>query len=190
MLDKILAWDKAWLLAWNSFISRSNFWGTVAKFTAGALIYLVPIILFIVWFFSAAAKKVALRAVLAGGIGLIIAKIIGPALNRPRPFETSGVNEFLFHRPDYSFPSDHAILLFAMAFSFLFSGYKRLAIFMFILAFVIIASRIAVGVHYPSDIIAGALIGLIISWLVHLLDRPLAIVYNFLINIAKKIKLA
>lgn len=137
------------------------------------------------------SKKVALRATFAGLVAWLLASnIIGRAINRPRPFESSGVHEILFHRPTYSFPSDHAAFLFALSFSFWLSGYKKLATVVFIASLLIGAARIAVGVHFPSDIISGAILGIFIARLIHLFDRPLEIVYNFIINIAKSTKLA
>jgi len=200
MIDKILSSDQAWLIAWNNFANSSHFWLVFSKLIAEYLIYLVPVILIVLWFWPVSpsasrggpreSKKAALKAVLAGGVGLSIAKVIGPIINRPRPFEGGSIHEILFHRPDYSFPSDHAILLFALTFSFWLSGYKKLAIVMFGLSLFISAARIAVGVHFPSDIISGGILGIFIAWIIHLLDRPLQIVYNFLIKIATSIRLA
>jgi undecaprenyl-diphosphatase len=133
---------------------------------------------------------VALRALFSSGLGLGLAMVIGKSLNRPRPFEAGGVQEILFHRPDYSFPSDHATLLFALAMSFYLSGYKKLAYLMLVLGITIGAARVMAGVHYPSDIIAGALVGIIAAYLLKLLDPIMDHVYRFIISLAKKIRLA
>jgi len=201
MIDKILSLDQAWLIAWNNFANSSHFWLVFSKLIAEYLIYLVPVILIVLWFWPVSpgasrggpreSKKVALRATFAGLVAWLLASnIIGRAINRPRPFESSGVHEILFHRPTYSFPSDHAAFLFALSFSFWLSGYKKLATVVFIASLLIGAARIAVGVHFPSDIISGAILGIFIARLIHLFDRPLEIVYNFIINIAKSTKLA
>ena len=191
MIDKILSFDQAWLIAWNNFANSSHFWLKSIKFIAECLIYLVPVMLIILWFWKAESKKVALRATFAGLVAWLIASnIIGRLINRPRPFESLDVHELIFHRPTYSFPSDHAAFLFALCFSFWLSGYKKIALAIFILAIIIGAARIAVGVHFPSDIIAGGILGIFIAWLIELLDRPLRIVYNLLIRIARLIKLA
>lgn len=191
MYQKLLNFDKNWLTSWNNFANSSFAMQYFFKILAEYLIYLSPLILVILWFWQAVAKKVALRATLSGLLSwLLVSSVIGRLIARPRPFENGFVKELFFHRPTYSFPSDHTAFLIAVAFSFWLSGYKRLSLFMFILAGIISLSRIAAGIHYPSDIFGGALIGLIVSWLVWLFDRPLDYLYNFLINIARKLRLA
>jgi undecaprenyl-diphosphatase len=61
-----------------------------------------------------------------------------------------------------SFPSSHAVNMFAAAAVFAY-GYRRWAWAFYTLAGVIAFSRIYVGVHYPSDAVGGALIGLLIG---------------------------
>lgn len=64
----------------------------------------------------------------------------------------------------YSFPSNHAINNFAAAafFSKLFPRYK---VVLFVTASLVAISRVYLGLHYPSDIIAGAGIGLIFGYI-------------------------
>jgi undecaprenyl-diphosphatase len=190
MFSKLLDWDKKWLVSWNNLAESSGFLKASVKFTAQYLIYLLPIIFVILWFYSAQAKKVALRAVASAGLGLGITMIIGKSINRPRPFESGGVQEILFHRPDYSFPSDHTTVLVAIAVSFYLSGYKKLSYLMFILATIISVARIAAGVHYPSDILAGAVVGIAAAFIIKALDGPLEYVYQFIIGIARRLMLA
>jgi undecaprenyl-diphosphatase len=59
---------------------------------------------------------------------------------------------------DPSFPSGHAAGSFACA-AFLLAKHRRLGIALFALAIAVAASRVALGVHYPSDVMAGALLG-------------------------------
>ena len=95
-----------------------------------------------------------------------------------------------YHRPSYSFPSDHAAALFAVCFSLWLSGYKKLALFIFILALLMSIARIAAGLHWPSDILGGIVVGFSSAYLIWILDKSLNNIYNFLIGIARKLRLA
>ena len=66
-----------------------------------------------------------------------------------------------------SFPSTHTIFVFAMAVSLWLSEYKKIALPLIIFAFVLGFSRVAVGVHYPFDILGGIALGIVIPILVH-----------------------
>lgn len=180
--------DQNILLYLNNLVKN---WGFVNKFFAEYLIYATPIVLLWLWFYDFKAKKVALRAFTSVILAWpIIAYFVGKFFNRPRPFEVGGIQELLFHRPTYSFPSDHAAAIFALAASFWFSGYKKLGGAFFFGGIVICFFRVATGIHWPSDIVAGALIGILAAWIVDLLDKPLNMIYEFIIKIMQKIKLA
>ncbi|MCF8239930.1 MAG: phosphatase PAP2 family protein [Melioribacteraceae bacterium] len=84
---------------------------------------------------------------------------------RARPCNVlDDVNILVVCTGSYSFPSSHAVNNFAVAafFSMLYPNYKKA---LFITAFLVALSRPYVGVHYPSDIIIGALIGYGIGYL-------------------------
>ena len=64
-----------------------------------------------------------------------------------------------------SFPSDHAVLFFALATGLFFIS-RGIGVFAFLYcSFVIGFPRIYLGLHYPTDIIAGALLGVAMGWL-------------------------
>ncbi|MGI5971154.1 MAG: phosphatase PAP2 family protein [Oscillospiraceae bacterium] len=89
---------------------------------------------------------------------------------RPRPYDAiPGLTILVKRLSDYSFPSGHACSSFAAA-PALSEGTGRSWGFLFIsMALLISVSRLYVGVHYPSDIIAGAAVGILggafIRWL-------------------------
>lgn len=177
------------LLTWlNNFFSAHG--GIINKIFAEYFIYLLPVILIIVWF-KLNDKKPALRALFSVILAWpIIAAIIGKLVNRPRPFEVENVTELVFHRPTYSFPSDHAAALFAVAMSFYFSGYKKLSYWMLVFAFVISFFRVSTAIHWPTDIFGGIIVGVISAYIIKLLDKKLEKVYDWIINLAKKVGLA
>lgn len=165
--------------------------GFLNKFFATYLIYFIPFFLIGLWFFSAKAKVVAMRAFFSAILAWpILALISGKLINRPRPFMLGSVQELVFHRPDYSFPSDHAAALFAITFSFFFSGYRKIGYLMLIISLIVCAFRVSNGLHFPSDVVAGAVYGLVAAYLVKILDPVLNKLYQIIINIAQKVRLA
>lgn len=71
----------------------------------------------------------------------------------------------------YSFPSGHATIAFAAGF-ILGRQHKKMKWLYYLLAFLIAFSRIYLGKHYPSDVIVGAAIGLLIGFFsIQLINR-------------------
>ncbi|OQA04767.1 MAG: Undecaprenyl-diphosphatase BcrC [bacterium ADurb.Bin400] len=104
----------------------------------------------------------------AMAIGGLIDLIIFVFWRRPRPFVTHGdvivpppmLDELSADRMS-SFPSSHTYIVFAIAVSVYLYGHKRLGSVLFILAIFTALGRIGTGLHYPSDTIGGALLGIL-----------------------------
>lgn len=108
---------------------------------------------------SVPARRAALSAVCAGGLGLLFGQVMAHFWDRPRPFAgSSGAIALIQHSADSSFPSDHAIVAFAIATSLLFWN-RRAGICGLVLAAIICLARVSAGVHFPSDVAAGAIVG-------------------------------
>lgn len=91
--------------------------------------------------------------------------IIKPLAARPRPFALRPEIELLVKAPrDFSFPSGHTAVSFAAAGAMWF-GRQRGRVAALLLAAVIGLSRIYLYVHYPSDVVCGALLGLLCGFL-------------------------
>ena len=120
-----------------------------------------------IYFFS----LISLSLILSRGI---IAEIIKFFSNRQRPFALLNIQP-LIEKSDInmSFPSGHASFYFALAFAILFfyfakeKNFKNKIGFWFLgFAFLIGFSRIFAGIHWPSDILVGAMVGITSSFLV------------------------
>lgn len=105
-------------------------------------------------------------ALLAIIIGALITNVVLKNLvARTRPYEVVDGLKILIKRPhDYSFPSGHACASFAAAAVYYRMAPKRWGISVVILASLIAFSRLYVGVHYPTDVLAGILIGIGAAW--------------------------
>ncbi len=91
-------------------------------------------------------------------------RILKPLIASPRPFHIlSGVKVLVGRSASYGFPSTHAANAFALA-TFSFFYYPYLSPFIYLLAFLVGFSRIYVGVHFPSDVIGGACLGILLGW--------------------------
>lgn len=112
------------------------------------------------------ARHGVIAAGLSAAIALGAAQVIVHLWQRPRPFVAHpGVAHlFVAHAPDPSFPSDHATAAFAIAISLLLRS-RRIGLLALAMAVVVAVGRVAVGVHYPSDVLAGAALGTAVALL-------------------------
>ena len=96
----------------------------------------------------------------------IIAEVTRFFLHRPRPFIEQNVNLLVLGENPYnSFPSGHATFYFALA-TVIYLYNKKLGLIFFAAAFLISLARVFAGVHWPTDILGGAVIGIACGWLV------------------------
>jgi undecaprenyl-diphosphatase len=86
-------------------------------------------------------------------------------IHRDRPFDTYRYIEKLSTGGDSSFPSGHTLEAFAMAtaISLLFPR-RKIIISIYAWAIIVAYSRMALGVHYPSDVLAGIILGSFLGW--------------------------
>ena len=98
--------------------------------------------------------------------GLITTSLIGDVIikflvRRPRPFTAIHVTNMLIDKPiSYSFPSGHTAASFVAAY-ILSRYFEKYKVAFWILAILISYSRIYLFVHYPFDVLAGAVLGII-----------------------------
>lgn len=96
--------------------------------------------------------------------GVVFVTVLRKLLNRPRPYEALGFTPFLKYREGkgQSFPSRHTASAFLIS-SACFYIFVWLGTVMFVIAVLIALSRVISGMHYPSDIISGIFISLLIA---------------------------
>ena len=163
--------DKALFLWINALVGYAP--AVDAAMTWVASDYLVPVsmglTLVALWFIGQDAPQRMryqigmFTALTAMALSSLVVLISNALFFRPRPFDGLDDIALLFYRPtDSSFPSNSAAAAFAIA-AAVWCVNRRIGAVLFAAAAIYGFSRVYVGVHYPADILGGALIALIIT---------------------------
>jgi len=121
-------------------------------------------VLVFLWF----KKMRGLVLIIATGLAVWASDSLGAMLKeiiaRDRPCHIlTNVRDIASCSNSFSFPSNHAINSFTVA-TIITLAYKNFAFFLYVLALLIGYSRVYLGVHYPTDVLAGALCGIVIGY--------------------------
>lgn len=104
---------------------------------------------------------------------LVIVEIIRYLFPRLRPFVFLNFQPLFQYDPNkFSFPSGHAAFYFALS-TIIYFYNKKAGLFFYLASFLISISRVFSGIHWPSDILAGAIIGIFSGLLIFLLIRKI-----------------
>ena len=156
--------DLALCLRFNR-LAHFRFWRTlfqgISRLGNGAVWYSLIGVLLLAH--GLAALPTVGRMALAGVIVLSIYKWLKTRTSRPRPCEVYAAISAAAPALDrFSFPSGHT--LHAVSFSMVAcAGYPQLAPVLYPFAALVAISRPVLGLHYPSDVIAGAVIGTLVA---------------------------
>ena len=180
-------WDNHFNLAvlnWlGQFSTMSTHFNQFIQYVESAHLFKGLPIMGIVWFYwfgDDDAKSDTRRIIIAALIGCLVAVVIARVINnvapyQPRPFANAALpyHDYIGLAPretqsllDWnSFPSDHAALFFSLAMSiFMLSRRVGTLVFLYVL-FIIALPRVYLGLHYPTDIVVGAALGMGSVWL-------------------------
>jgi len=150
----------------NQYAGRWEFLDQLAIFFAAYFEYVLLAILFVVLVGNFIKhKQMVINAVVAAVfVRLTIVEIIRQIHFRARPFVANDVNLLLlgYDPHEASFPSAHAAFYFTL--STIVYGYnKKVGILFYVGSTFIVIARVFAGVHWPLDIIAGALLGVLMG---------------------------
>lgn len=114
-------------------------------------------------------RIIGIMMLLSLGITFIIDNVLLKNLvARIRPYEAVyGLERLVEKQKDFSFPSGHTGSSFSTAVIILLGMPKKYGIPAIVLAFLISFSRLYVGVHYPTDVLCGAVIGTVVAVVVY-----------------------
>lgn len=163
----------------NNFSQHSWIFDNILTFISGNNLIkggAFTIVIWWLWFktddHQTDVRKRIISIILSCFVAMLLARTLAALLPyRERPMHEAALNFILPHGMDSSvltswssFPSDHAVLFFTLSTGFLFIS-KKIGVLAFIYTTIFIAlPRIYLGLHYPTDIICGGLIGLAIGW--------------------------
>lgn len=170
------------LQSMNAWVSQAPIRFNTASFVADFIVFLLPVFLVVLYVFWIYNKKnnykmYALRIFSSATIAAVINILFQVFLNKSRP-ETAleGAQRLILkHLPTMSFPSDHAAVSMAFAvwiliWIWMLKNQKQAKIITYIWIFFIIASiamsvaRVMVGIHWPTDILAWWIVGIIAAY--------------------------
>ncbi|TSC78363.1 MAG: Bacitracin transport permease, PAP2 [Parcubacteria group bacterium Gr01-1014_29] len=164
----------------NNLTGRSQVFDALTVFLASYLQYVLIAAFLLLLYVSAYSKQEKLALFLTATLSMVIARlgvteIIRFFYHRPRPFLAYQLHQ-LISENKWSFPSGHSAFFFAMA-TAIYLYNKKWGIGFFIAAMVMNISRIVAGVHYPSDILGGMIVGMVVAYVVFYIAERKKTVY-------------
>lgn len=165
MLDLWSTWESAALL-WIQMHLRSEgataFWESMTDLGNSGFLWIAIVMALLVW---KKTRQVGTTAFLSLVINVAVTNgLLKLWVARPRPFTTYEEIIPLIAPPlDFSFPSGHSAASFAVAFVLYQKLPRKYGIPALAVAVLIAFSRLYLGVHYPSDVLAGVMVGFLAS---------------------------
>ncbi|KRB23895.1 phosphoesterase [Mesorhizobium sp. Root695] len=128
-------------------------------------------------------RHAALSSGLAFLLGLAINQFILLFVHRMRPYDAGVTHLLIAPSADWSFPSDLATATTAIVSAFAMQALPRRAAALFVVAFLVCWSRIYIGTHYLTDVVGGAMTGVVGASVTRLVYRENSWLDNFVTRI-------
>jgi len=171
MWEQLLQWDKEVLLYFNNLGSETydRFWIFITQIKNWIPLYIFFFFLFIRAFHFKKAIVAIIFSLISLGTSLGLTEVVKMTFDRVRPSNNGELQSYLriLQTPDdYSFFSGHAAVSITITLFVIFTLQQRFKwVWLFLIwPFLFCWSRIYVGVHYPSDIIVGIIVGSILGY--------------------------
>lgn len=159
--------DYEWFKFINSQVQQYPLLDNIMILFADYVQYAFVLLILMLWLLNKSNFRViAFQAMFSFTLAYSINRLIEVFIYRERPFISHEIIQLVEHSANSSFPSDHATSAIVIAFTLWLSSHRYKHIWGF-LAIGVAFSRIWVGVHYPFDVVAGILNGVIIALFTH-----------------------
>lgn len=136
-------------------------------------LYLVAVAITVIVLWYLPRERKTLAAVF-GTIDLAVVYIVsllaGFLYNNPRPFVSDHITPLISHAADNGFPSDHTLLVAALA-SILYCYNRTLGLVVFGIALLIGVSRVFAGIHHWIDIVGSFAVAIAVTAIVYQLSK-------------------
>jgi undecaprenyl-diphosphatase len=137
----------------------------ITKLGGAVVTILLPITLIIIG--KNKVRFIGIESLASLSTSHLIVQILKRTITRIRPYDIlKHINTFNIYLKDYSFPSGHTTASFSIAVS-IGLNVSYLTIPLLFIAGIVGVSRVYLGVHYPSDVVVGGLLGTITSFIIH-----------------------
>jgi len=131
-------------------------------------LFIIPVLWLGLLFYQSSRedrKSIFIFSVLSFSLALVASKALGKIYFNPRPFVVENFKPLIDHAPDNGFPSDHALLVGALA-SMVTVYYRKYQIWFWALAILVATSRVYVGVHHTIDVVTSLVIAGISAFII------------------------
>jgi undecaprenyl-diphosphatase len=152
-----------WCLRWNRWAAQRalvGFFGLVSRLGDGAFWYCL---MGVIALYGSRGRMAALHMAVTGATAALLYRLLKRWTRRPRPYRAH--REIVAHiapLDEFSFPSGHT--LHAVSFTIIALAYfPLLAPLLVTFALLVAASRVVLGLHYPSDVLAATILGAALS---------------------------
>jgi undecaprenyl-diphosphatase len=117
-------------------------------------------------------KKMLTYGAILFGLSFLLSIIAREIYFNPRPFVLGGFEPLIPHDPDNGFPSDHVLLVAALA-KFVAPWTRRTALWLWLVTGIVALSRVYAGIHHFADVLASIAIVIVSSHIAYAIIRKL-----------------
>jgi len=105
-----------------------------------------------------------IKYILVPAFVLILNTYLRKIIKRNRPFDKFDIENMVYHKPSYSFPSNHSACAMVISIAEMFLNFK-FGLLCILLSFFTGLSRVFTGVHFPFDVVGGWTIGAVLGYI-------------------------